>query len=73
MILTYVNNHKLFIQFDRIIKTGIISLNDGFNFNKQMAINNSEFEIIELPEKVRTINISIEIGNEQLTRIIKTE
>ena len=73
MILTYVNNHKLFIQFDRIIKTGLISLNDGFNFNKQMAINNSEFEIIELPEKVRTINISIEIGNEQLTRIIKTE
>jgi len=73
MILTYINNRKLFIQFDRIIKTGIISLNDGFNFNKQMAINNSEFEIIELPEKVRTINISIEIGNEQLTRIIKTE
>jgi hypothetical protein len=73
MILTYVNNHKLFIQFDRIIKTGIISLNDGFNFNKKKVINNSEFEIIELPEKVRTINISIEIGNEQLTRIIKTE
>ena len=73
MILTYVNNHKLFIQFDRIIKTGIISLNDGFNFNKQMAINNSEFEIIELPDKVKLINIIIKTGTKQITRIIKTE
>jgi hypothetical protein len=73
MILTYINNRKLFIQFDRVVKYGMIYLNDGYNFNKQTAINNSEFEIIELPDKVKLINIIIETGTKQITRIIKTE
>ena len=51
----------------------MIYLNDGYNFNKQTAINNSEFEIIELPDKVKLINIIIKTGTKQITRIIKTE
>jgi len=73
MILTFVNNHKLFIQFDRIVKKGLIYINDDKQFDEHKEINNSEFEMLELPDKIGKINIRIEIDGLKILRTINIE
>ena len=70
MILTYINDHKLFIQFDQVVKNGLLTVDGDISFNKKKIISNSEFEIIELPENIKLIKISIKFGNKQMTRTI---
>ena len=74
MIITYINNNKLFIQFDKLVKKGLIFLNDDKKFKKYQDINNSEFEIIELPdEQPCKINIQIDIGDIRIFKSIKVK
>jgi hypothetical protein len=70
MIITTINNCKLFIQFDRIVKTGLIYIFDDAKYEKKRNIANSEFEVIDLPKTIDKIHLEINIENEN--KIIKT-
>jgi hypothetical protein len=73
MILTYINNRKLFIQFDRIIKKGLIYITADGEFEETKKVNNSNFEIIDLPEKIKNIKITINFGKNRIIKTIKIE
>ncbi len=74
MIITFIHNNKLFIQFDNLVKKGLIFLNDDKKFKKYQDINNSEFEIIELPDELPDkINIQIDIGDKRIFKSIKVK
>ncbi len=70
MVITTINNNKLFIQLDRLVKNGLIHIYDDKGFEKNQDIINSEFEVIDLPETIEKIHLEIEIDNEN--KIIKT-
>lgn len=70
MIITTINNNKLFIQFDRVVKSGLLHIYDDHDFKKDIEITDSEFEVINLPGAVEKIHIEIDIESEN--RIIKT-
>jgi len=70
MIITTINNCKLFIQFDRIVKTGLIHIFDDSKYEKTRKVANSEFEVIDLPKTIDKIHLEINIDNEN--KIIKT-
>ena len=71
MILTFINNHKLFIQFDRIVKKGSIFITDEKQYSFSKEISDSEFEVIDLSEDLLKLKIRISIGNKQIIRTIK--
>ena len=72
MIITIINSNKLFIQFDKLIKMGSIFLNDENGFTKYHDITNSEFEVIDLPDKCpEKINIQIDVDKSRITKTIK--
>ena len=70
MIITTINNNKLFIQFDRIVKTGLIHIFDDAKYEKKRKVANSEFEVIDLPKTIDKIHLEINIDNEK--KIMKT-
>ena len=70
MIITTINNNKLFIQFDRLVKNGLIHIYDGNEFEKNKYIKNSEFEVIELPVSIEKIQLEIDYDNKR--KISKT-
>jgi len=70
MIITTINNNKLFIQFDRIVKTGQIYIFDDAKYEKKRDIVNTEFEVIDLPKTIDKIHLEIETDNEK--KIMKT-
>ncbi len=75
MIITIIKNNKLFIQFDRLINNGMLTIttNDK-QYLKLQNINNSEFEIIDLPDKLpEKLNIQIDIGMEKFFKTLKTK
>ena len=73
MILTFINNHKLFIQFDRIVKKGSIFITDEKQYSFSKEISDSEFEVIDLSKDLLKLKIRISIGNKQIIRTIKIE
>jgi hypothetical protein len=73
MLLTYIHNHKLFIQFDRVINKGLIYITGDNEFEETKKVNNSNFEIIALPEKIKNIKITINVGKTRIIRTIKIE
>jgi len=73
MILTYIHNRKLFIQFDRVINKGLINITGDNEFEETKKVNNSNFEIIALPEKIKNIKITIDFGKTRIIRTIKIE
>jgi hypothetical protein len=65
MIITTTNNNKIFIQFDRLVKNGLISLNDNSGFEMERDITDTEFEVFELPENIKTVHLTIYMNNEK--------
>ena len=65
MIITTVRNNKLFIQLDRLVKNGSIRVNGENGFEVQRDIEDSEFEVFDLPAYVKTIHLLISIDNEK--------
>ena len=65
MIITTVRNNKLFIQFDRLVKNGLILINGENEFEAQRHVKDSEFEVFELPDNIETIHLNIDIDNEK--------
>ncbi|RLD62435.1 MAG: hypothetical protein DRJ05_00425 [Bacteroidetes bacterium] len=70
MVITTINNNKLFIQFDRLVKNGLVHIYDDKGFEKDKDINNSEFEVVDLPEAIEKIHLEINFDDEN--KIIKT-
>ncbi len=73
MVITIVRNRKLFIQFDELVESGVIHIDDQDKFSKYHQINYSDFEIIELPKRLKKINIQIDMGNKRVNRTLKLE
>ncbi|OQX77756.1 MAG: hypothetical protein B6D61_06680 [Bacteroidetes bacterium 4484_249] len=65
MIITTIRNNKLFIQFDRLVKNGLIQINGENGFETQRQFKDSEFEVFELPYNIKTIHLNIAIDDEK--------
>ena len=72
MVITTINNGKLFIQFDSLISSGLISVTDNNSYSKSITISNSNFEVMDLPLGSDTIYIEIIMGEKTITKTIKT-
>jgi len=73
MIITFIKNNKLFIQFDKLVNNGMLTITDDKQYLVHQQIDNSEFEIIDLPdEPLVKINIQIDIGNKRIFKSIKS-
>ncbi len=70
MIITTVNNNKLFIKFDSLVKSGRIYLKDNKDFKSDQFIKNSDFEVMDLSANSEKIHIQIEIGKSKMTKTI---
>ncbi len=70
MIITTINNNKLFIQLDSLVSKGIISVSDDNGHNKSIAVRDSNFEEMDLPSGSKKISITIEIGKKTITKTI---
>ena len=70
MVITTINNNKLFIQFDSMIADGLISVSNNNDFIRSIAIVNSNFEAIDLPSESDRIFVKIEIGEKTITKTI---
>jgi len=70
MVITTINNNKLFIKFDSLVKKGMISINDNNNFKSDQYIENSDFEVMDLSANCEKIHIQIEIGKQIITKTI---
>lgn len=70
MIITTINNNKLFVKFDSLIKEGMICLTDDKNFKLYHKILGSDFEVLDLPAKADKIFIQIETGKNKITKTI---
>ena len=71
MIITIVKDNKLFIQFDSLVKNGSLLITDGKQYTKQQDIIQSEFEVIDLPEKLKKITIQIDWDEKRINRTIR--
>jgi len=70
MVITTINNNKLFIKFDSLVKSGKIYLKDNKDFKSDQFIKNSDFEVMDLSANSEKIHIQIEIGKSKITKTI---
>ncbi len=70
MIITSINNNKLFIQLDSLVSKGMISVSDDKGHSKSIAVRDSNFEEMDLSSGAKKIFIKIEIGDETITKTI---
>ncbi len=70
MIITTINNNKLFIKFDSLVKKGIIYIKDNKDFKSSHQIENSDFEVMDLSTNSEKIHIQIEIGKTIIAKTI---
>jgi len=70
MIITTINNNKLFIKFDSLVNRGMIEVTDAKEFEKHQNIKNSDFEVIDLPAESDKIYITIDLGDQTITKTI---
>jgi hypothetical protein len=70
MIITTINNNKLFIQLDSLVSRGLITVLDDKGHRKSIAVNNSNFEEMDLPADSKKIFLKIETGSETITKTI---
>ncbi len=70
MIIATINNNKLFIKFDSLVKDGVIHITDNKNFKSDQNIENSDFEVMDLSINCEKIHIQIEIGKTIITKTI---
>ena len=65
MIIAAINNNKLFVQFDKIVKTGWIHIRDEFDFDMKKELVKTEFEIMEIPKTSPIIFLDVKIEGEK--------
>jgi hypothetical protein len=70
MIITSINNNRLFIQLDTLVSKGKISVSDDKGHSKSIALRDSNFEEMDLSSGARKIFIKIEIGDKTITKTI---
>ena len=70
MVITTINNNKLFIQLDRLVGKGTITVSDDTGRSESIAIMNSNFEEMDLSSESKKIFIKIETGDETITKTI---
>ncbi len=70
MIITTINNNKLFIQLDSLISKGTISVSDDKGHQKSIAVRDSNFEEMDLPFESNKVFIKIDTGSETITKTI---
>jgi len=70
MIITTINNNKLFIKFDSLVKDGVIHITDNKKFKSDHNINNSDFEVMDLPANSDKVHVQIEIGKTIISKTI---
>jgi hypothetical protein len=70
MVITTINNNKLFIQLDRLVSKGTITVFDDAGHSESIAIMNSNFEEMDLSSESKKIIIKIETGDETITKTI---
>ncbi len=70
MVITTINNNKLFIQLDALVSKGKISVSDDKGHSRSIAVKDSNFEEMDLPFESHKIFIKIEIGDETITKTI---
>ena len=70
MVITTINNNKLFIKFDSLVKDGVIHITDNKNFKSDKSIKDSDFEVMDLPADSDKIHIRIEIDKEKISKTI---
>ena len=71
MIITTIVNRRLYIQFSSLIKKGSIRVSDHKGFEVEVAVIDSAFEIIDVPEAVNNIHIIAETEEEVITKNFK--
>jgi len=70
MVITTINNNKLFIQLDRLVSKGTITVSDDIGHRESISIRNSNFEEMDLPADSKKIFLKIETGSETITKTI---
>ena len=70
MIITTINNNKLFIQLDSLVSKGKISVSDDKGHSKSIVVRDSNFEEMDLSSGSKKIFIKIETGDKTITKTI---
>ncbi len=70
MVITTINNNKLFIQLDSLVSKGTITVSDDIGRSESIGIRNSNFEEMDLSSESKKIIIKIETGDETITKTI---
>ena len=70
MVITTINNNKLFVQFDNLVKIGAIHVMNNRNFESVQNIRDSDFEVMDLSSNSDKIYIQIEIDKEKISKTI---
>jgi len=70
MVITTINNNKLFIQLDALVAEGTISVSDDQGHSQSIAVSDSNFEEMDLPFASNKIFVKIETGDETITKTI---
>ncbi len=70
MIITTINNNKLFIQLDSLVSKGTISVSDDKGHQDSIAVRDSNFEVLDLYPESDKIYITIETDGKTVTKTI---
>ncbi len=71
MIITTIVNHRLYIQFSTWVTNGKITVSDRNNFKEEIAVSNSDFEIIKLPDDIKNLRIVAESDERTIIKNLK--
>ncbi len=71
MIITTIVNHILYIQFSSWVTNGKITVSDRNNFKVEIAVSNSDFEIIKLPDDIKYLRIVAESDERTIIKNLK--
>jgi len=70
MIIATINKHRLFIQFSKLIKNGLIHISNEKDFEKYQKLTDSVFEEFDFPDDSDRIDIQIKTGNKIIKKSI---
>ena len=71
MIITTIVNHRLYIQFSSWVTNGKITVSERDNFKEEIAVSNSDFEIIKLPDDIKNLRIVVESDEKTIIKNLK--
>ncbi len=68
MIFTTVINHRIYIHFNSWVRDGKINITNGKSFKKMVVVANTDFEVIDIPAQIHSLQITIETEEELITK-----